>query len=160
MTKPRKSSPAQVRPSFAKKKSAVVLGLALERAKVALQDEETRRMLVDKANVITVEFQQWLSDRKRNDVADVEPGWLSEKFGQGRLERRVDSLAATIDLLSGGRPGLTEALAPVGEAVVQIRTSLEIAGRFPLVKRTQAQLRLDKEIGRLEKMLFEASLPS
>ena len=160
MIKPKKPTIANKRPSIAKKQGAVVIGLAMERAKVALQNEDTRQMLVDNSKAIAAQLQQWLNDHKQGGVIDVEPSWLGERFGQGKLERRVESLAATIDSLSTGRPGLIVALGPVSEAVVQIRTSVEIAGRLPIVKRKQAHLRLGRKIDELQEMLFEASLQS
>ena len=159
MTKDKNRFPAK-RKSTTKSMGAGAVQVVLAKAMDALQNENTRKMLVDNGKAIAAEIQQWRSDHKLDTATDTEPSWLSEKFGQGKLERRVEDLAATLASLSAVRPELAEALAPVREAVNQIRTSVEIAGRLPLLKRKQAHLRLDKVIGSFEKKLFEASLPS
>ena len=141
-------------------KGFVLVLPVLEKAWTALQDEKTRKLLVDNSKVIVDKVQEWHNDRKHGGETDSDPGWLGEKFGQGKLEQRVENLSTTIGSLSAGRLDLTEALAPVVQAVDQIRIAVEVAGRLPLLKRKQAHLRIDKELDRLEKLLFEAALPS
>ena len=69
----------------------------------------------------------------------------------------MENLAAS---LASGRPELADALAPVSDAVAQLRVSVEVAGRLPIVKRKQAHLRIDHELDRLEESLFDATFPS
>lgn len=147
MTTPKK-------PSATKKTSAALTNLALDKARAALRDEDIQRLLVANAKVIADQFKRWRSEHKE------EPSRLGGKFGQRRLVQRIENLDDTIGLLTAGRPELAEAMAPVSEAVVQLRVAAEIAGRLPVVKRKQAQFRLDKEIARFETMLFEAALPN
>lgn len=146
-------------PFVAKSKREQLINLALEKAKVALQNEDVQRWLADSSKAIAVQFKQWQLDRKR-DATDDQPGWIGEKFGQGKLERRIEKMAASIDSLSALRPDLTDTLAPVSEAIIQLRLAVDIAGGLTTIKRAQAHFRLDKEIDRLEGMLFEAALPN
>lgn len=153
MTKPDK-------PWVAQNVRADMTRLVLEKAKAALQDEETRKKLMASSMLIANQIRQLANYHMPNNASIAELSKVGEKFGQRRLESRVENLASTIDTLITGQRELTEALAPVSDAVAQIRVSVEIAGRLPFVKRQQAHHRLDRAIGRLESMLFEASLPS
>lgn len=153
MSQPRKRPAASAKP-------AGLAGLAVEKAKAALMDEKTRKMLLEQGKALAANAQDWYEDwRARTDKAG-EPKGLGEHFGQGKLERRVENLTASVDALGGGRPELAEALTPVTAAITQLRLSVEIAGRLPIVKRKQAHFRIDRELDHLEQTLFEAAFPS
>ncbi len=152
------SSPKK-RPA-AKGAAAAVAGLVFEKARQALQDEKVRAMLLEQYQSIAAQAQHWRDERRAGAEGTGEPRRLGEQFGQRKLEHRVENLAASLDSLASGRPDLADALSPVSDAVAQIRVSVEIAGRLPIVKRKQAHLRIDNELDRLEESLFEASFPS
>ena len=157
MSSPKKRPPAK---GIAKSKGAAVAGLAFEKAKQALQDEKTQAMLLEQYQSTKAQAQQWREERRAGGEGAGESRRLGDQFGQGKLERRVENLAASLDSLASGRPELADALAPVSDAVAQLRVSVEVAGRLPIVKRKQAHLRIDHELDRLEKSLFDASFPT
>ena len=152
-------TPPEKRP-VAKGRRADVADLAFEKARQALMDEKTRAMLLAQCHTIAEHAQRWRDSRRANADGSTQPSRLGEQFGQGKLERRVENLAASLDSLTSGQPDLAGALDPVGEAITRIRVSVEIAGRLPVVKRKQAHLRIDRELDRLERSLFDASLPA
>lgn len=133
--------------------------LAFEKARVALQDEKTQKLLAEHGKSIAATAQQRYQDLRASTAETGGSKGLGEHFGQKRVERRIENLSASVDSLGRGRLDLSEKLVPLSEAINQLRLSAEIAGRLPLVKRTQAHLTLDRELDRLEETLFEASLP-
>ena len=79
------------------------------------------------------------------------------RFGQKGLERRVESMAGALALAfpEADDPGREE----LTQAIVRLRLALAVAKPLPLVKRKQAQQRIDKELDTLEAALVEAVLP-
>jgi hypothetical protein len=134
--------------------------LAFGKAREVLQDEKTQAMLVERGKSVATTAQQRYQDLRAFTAETDGSKGFGDHFGQRRVEGRIETLSASLDTLGRSRPDLAGALVPLNQAIAQLRLSVEIAGRLPLVKRTQAHLTLDRELDRLEQSLFEASLPA
>jgi hypothetical protein len=83
---------------------------------------------------------------------------VSDRFGQRRLERRVDNLRDALAVLGAGRPQLVERLEPVARSVENVSVALGVAGALPRARRRKAHQRIDGMLDGLETGLFEATL--
>lgn len=101
-----------------------------------------------------------IDDAEHEDDDSPSSGGLGAHFGQRKLERRVERLESSIDRVADGRPDLVEALTGARENLAAIRVALDVADGLPLVKRKQAHFRLDEELDKLERLVFDASMPS
>jgi hypothetical protein len=150
--------------------SQVLLTKALEK----LQDPKVRAQLVGYGRYGMKAAQDWQRDRlaKAGDPAPAPAPApaptarnrsgvgraVGDRFGQGRLERRVDNLRQAVAELGHDRPQLAESLEPVSRALDDVEVTLRVAGGLPLVKRKKAHLKIDGILGHLETALFEATL--
>ncbi|MGI8434616.1 MAG: hypothetical protein ACR2LE_07775 [Nocardioidaceae bacterium] len=141
---------------------AGIADFAFEKAKevAVLKDENIQKMLLEAGNAIAANLQDWYQEWHARTKRPRAPKDLGQYFGQRKLRRRVENLTTSVGALSSGRPELAEALTPVTAAIAQLRLSVEIAGRLPIVKRKQAHFRIDDELDQLEQKLFEATFPA
>lgn len=147
------STPKKLPAGKGKAMGAAVVGMAVDKARTALNDPRTRQMLIEQGKTIALQAQQW---KKNNTPAASRGGpQIRNPFGQARMERRIENLRTSLAALAEGRPELGSALAPVGEAVDRLAVSVDIAGRMPALKRKQAHMRIEKELDQLEKDLFD-----
>ena len=137
-----------------KKSKATLLAGALAVAQTVLANEDVRRRLAEAPK----EVFDW-AKRKRAERRTDGPGRFdpTARFGQKGLERRVESIAGALALAfpEADDPGRQE----LTDAIVRLRLALAVAKPLPLVKRKQAQTRIDKELGTLEAALVDAVLP-
>ncbi len=79
------------------------------------------------------------------------------RFGQGSLERRVESLGNVVDRAfpSPTDPGRDELI----RAVEGLRVALTISKPMPFVQRKKAHRRIDSQLDQLEAALVDAVLP-
>lgn len=145
--------------------SQVLLSSAISRAIEALQDPKVRALLIEHGRSAAGAAQQWRRERRPQVGAKADGDGRSllsrtvgDRFGQRRLERRVENLRKVVAELGSGRPKLAASLAPVARAVEDVSTSLSVARAIPLAKRLRAHLKIDDVLDRLEKGLFEATL--
>lgn len=139
------------------KPKAALTGLAAVVAK-QLKDPKVRKQVIDQGLAIAALAQSWRSERRGRDDHNG-PGPLAGRFGQAKLERRVEHLKTSVRDLGSARPELIEALEPVSTTLVEIDSALGIASGLPLMKRKKAHHQIDQALDRLESTIFEASMP-
>lgn len=81
----------------------------------------------------------------------------TEHFGQKGLERRVEALATSVDLVFPNAEDLGRDV--LMKAVAELRRAVAVAGSLPLVKRKRAHARIDNQLDPLEMALVDAVLP-
>lgn len=169
MTPAKKPSTGRTVPPGRSKAVAGALVLAaLER----LKDPKVRAQLVEHGHTVADTAKAWRAERSSRpgrpvggaEVSVSGPGdpstrGFGDRFGQGKLERRIQALRASMATLSGTGPDLDAVLADMAAALDGIGSGLAVAARLPLVKRTQAHRRIDRELDALEQGLFEACMP-
>jgi len=139
------------------KSKAALAGLTAVVVK-QLKDPKVRKQVIDQGLAIAALAQTWRGER-RQDADPNRSNPLTGRFGQGKLERRVEHLQASVAELTTSRPALTEALEPVSTTLGEIDSALGIAGGLPFAKRKKAHLQIDQALDRLEQTIFEASMP-
>ena len=137
----------------AKKSKATLMAGALAVAQQILANEDVRRRLASAPRGVMDWATKKRAERGTNGLRRFDP---TARFGHKGLERRVESVAGALALAfprakDQGREELTQ-------AIVRLRLALAIAKPLPLVKRKQAQVRIDKELGTLESALVNAVL--
>jgi hypothetical protein len=137
-----------------KKSKATVMAAALAVAQQVLASEEVRRQLASAPRGVIEWANKKRSERRANGPGRFDP---TARFGQKGLERRVESIAGALALAfpDADDPGREE----LTQAIVRLRLALAVARPLPLVKRKQAQMRIDKELDTLEAALVDAVLP-
>ncbi|MSY78094.1 MAG: hypothetical protein F2694_00455 [Actinobacteria bacterium] len=148
---------------------ATALAAATAQAVRMLQDPETRAQLLIAGNDLAARMRQWNDDRRSSGVyspSDLPAEHATSGYnsalpavGQERLERRVEKLSATLDMLrpETGASG-TAFLDKVYQALNQIRLSLAVAKNLPLVKRKKAHREISKKLSDLETAVMDAAL--
>lgn len=99
MTKPKAAASG-------KKGGAVVLAIAVDQARRALEDPETRQKIAEQGRAMASYVKTWnegRSERRSERSTDEEgaprrgvPERITDQFGQGKLERRVANLRSSI----------------------------------------------------------------
>jgi hypothetical protein len=138
----------------AKKSKATLMAGALAVAQHVLANEEVRRRLASAPRGVIEWATKKRAERRANGRGRFDP---TARFGQKGLERRVESVAGALALAfpRADDPGREE----LTQAIVRLRLALAVARPLPLVKRKQAQIRIDKELDTLESALVDAVLP-
>ncbi|MEO8264604.1 MAG: hypothetical protein ABI706_03740 [Ilumatobacteraceae bacterium] len=139
---------------MAKKSKATILAGALAVAQQVLANEDVRRRLAGAPRVVI----EWAKKKRvEHRTASVRRFDPTARFGQKGLERRVESIAGTLALAfpSADDPGREE----LTHAVQRLRLGLAVSKPMPLIKRRQANIRVERELGVLESALVEAVLP-
>ncbi len=123
-----------------------VLG-ALALAQHVLANEEVRKRLV----AAPVAVMDWANKQRHQRRG------TSSHFGQGALERRVESLGSVVQRAfpDPADPGRIE----VVQAVESLRVALAIAKPMPFVQRKKAHRRIDSQLDQLEAAMVDAVLP-
>ena len=80
---------------------------------------------------------------------------LTDQFGQGSLERRVDSIADVIPDITTLRPELA---AELRTAESDLRRAVYVTGQMPRAKRWRAQRAISAQLDQIEKSLIDAVL--
>lgn len=145
------------------KRISISLGIiALQR----LSDPEVRAQLAKHGRTLTENANQWRTERAAQrsltspDRADgARPSSWTDRFGRGKLERRVERLRASVLSLGEGRPELARSLDPVLAALEEVSSAIEVAEVLPLTKRIRAHQKVDRVLDDLEAGLFNAALP-
>ncbi|MGH9133410.1 MAG: hypothetical protein ACRDZZ_05700 [Ilumatobacteraceae bacterium] len=132
---------------------AVRLGVAVA---ALLQNEEVRRALGGASRTV----RDWAQNRRdqRSDRTHGRQGPItrvSERFGQGALERRVDSLADVIPEIEAVSADLAANLHTVE---TDLRRALTVAGRMPTTPRWRAQREIVARLDKIEKSLIDVVL--
>ncbi len=148
---------------------ATALAAATAQAIRMLQDPETRAQLVLAGSDLAQRIRLWNEDRRSagvysaSDLPVEDLGRSSASaipvLGQERLERRVEKLSATLDMLrpETGASG-SAFLDKVYQALNQIRLSLAVAKNLPLVERKKAHRESSKMLSELETAVMDAAL--
>jgi hypothetical protein len=123
-----------------------VLG-ALALAQHVLANEEVRKRLMA-APVAVLDWANKQRTQRRTS---------SSRFGQGSLERRVESLGNVVERAfpDPADPGRLE----VVHAVESLRVALAIAKPMPFVQRKKAHRRIDSQLDQMEAAMVDAVLP-
>ena len=137
-----------------KKSKATLLAGALAVAQTVLANEDVRRRLAEAPKAVIDWAKKKRAERRTDGPGRFDP---TARFGQKGLERRVESIAGALALAfpEADDPGRQE----LTDAIVRLRLALAVAKPLPLVKRKQAQTRIDKELDSLEAALVDAVLP-
>ena len=80
---------------------------------------------------------------------------ITDQFGQGSLERRVDSIADVIPDITTLRPELA---AELRTAESDLRRAVYVTGQMPRTKRWRAQRAISAQLDQIEKSLIDAVL--
>lgn len=148
---------------------ATALAAATAQAVRMLQDPETRAQLLIAGNEFAARVREWNEDRKAGGAyspsdlpaQSLDRGYSSAlpAVGHERLQRRVEKLTDTLDMLrpETGASGAAF-LDTVDQALNQIRLSLAVAKNLPLVKRKKAQREINKKLSELETAVMTAAL--
>jgi hypothetical protein len=131
----------------------VRLGLAVA---ALLQNDEVRRALRGASSSLRT----WAQKRRTqlDERAHDRRGPLTrvtDTFGQGALERRVDSLVAVIPEIE---PVDTTLAAELRATESDLRRAVTVAGRMPLAKRWRAQRGISSRLDEIERSLIDAVL--
>jgi len=101
----------------------------------------------------------WAAAQRRKWKERPTPNWVRPNyhFGQEKLERRVEQLRTNLTTVfpAVDDPGRRDLIA----AAEQIETAISVAERLPVLKRKQAQFRIDKALDEMERALFRSVLP-
>ena len=137
-----------------KKSKATLMAGALAVAQQVLASEEVRNQLAKAPRGVMDWAKKKRAERGTAGLGRFDP---TARFGQKGLERRVESIAGALALAfpDADDPGREE----LTQAIVRLRLALAVAKPMPLVKRKQAQRRIDKELDTLEAALVDAVLP-
>lgn len=142
----------------------MLLDPAVNKAMEVLQDPEVRAKLLEQGRSLADAAQRWRETRQAKPAGggyEDDPSPMSRlignRFGQQRLERRVENLREALEKLGDGRPDLAAPLLPVARAVENVSTALSVAGTLPFYKRKRAHIRIDGELDQLETGLFDAA---
>lgn len=148
---------------------ATALAAATAQAVRMLQDPEIRAQLLATSTEFAARVRDWNEDRKAPSASyssdlpahSLEQGSSSvlPAVGHERLERRVERLTATLDMLrpETGASGAAF-LDTVYQALNQTQLSLAVAKNLPLVKRKKAQREINKRLSELENAVMAAAL--
>ncbi len=140
---------------MAKKSKATILAGALAVAQQVLANEDVRRRLAAAPRGVI----EWARKKRaeHRTVGGVRRFDPTAHFGHKGLERRVESIAGTLALAfpSVDDPGREE----LTQAIQRLRLGLAVSKPLPLIKRRQANIRVEKELGVLESALVDAVLP-
>jgi hypothetical protein len=127
-----------------------------------LQDPKVRAVLL---GLGVRAAQEWRDRRAPGEVpaSGQQPRFgltraVSDRFGERRLERRVDNLREALATLGSGRPLLAESLEPVDRSVEDVSVALRIASALPRARRRKAHQRIEGILEELETGLFETAL--
>jgi len=153
---PKKQLPSSADGSGGKSKAALA-GLTAVVVK-QLKDPKVRKQVIDQGLAIAALAQTWRGER-RKDPTQKRSNPLAGRFGQEKLERRVEHLQTSVAELATTRPALTEVLEPISTTLGEIDSALSIAGGLPFAKRKKAHLQIGQALDRLEETIFEASMP-
>ena len=121
-----------------------------------LQNDEVRRALHGASGGL----RQW-ANRQRDQLALTSHerrgplDRLTDQFGQGSLERRVDSIADVIPDITTLRPELA---AELRTAESDLRRAVYVTGQMPVAKRWRAQRAISAQLDVIEKSLIDAVL--
>ena len=139
---------------MAKKSKATILAGALAVAQQVLANEDVRRRLASAPRGVMEWAKKKRAERHTVGVHRFDP---TARFGQKGLERRVESIAGTLALAfpSADDPGREQ----LTQAIQRLRLGLAVSKPMPLIKRRQATIRVEKELGVLESALVDAVLP-
>lgn len=130
-----------------------------------LSDPKVQDELVEQGRRVADLVQAWWKERKPqasddpSDPSSGKAGPLHGRFGQRKLERRVENLQASIAEAAQRRPDLAQALVALSATLEEISLALRIAGGLPLAKRKRAHLKIDEELDKLERTVFDAAMP-
>jgi hypothetical protein len=169
MTSAKKPSTGRTGPPGLSKAVASTLVLA---ALEKLKDPKVRAQLIEHGHTVADTAKAWRAERSSgpgpsgdgtaltvSGVGEPSPRGVGDRFGQGKLDRRIRALRASMATLGGTGPELDAVLADMAAALDGITSALVVASRLPLVKRTQAHRRIDRELDALEQGLFDACMP-
>jgi hypothetical protein len=139
---------------MAKKSKATILAGALAVAQKVLANEDVRRRLAEAPRGVMEWAKKKRAEHRTVSARRFDP---TARFGQKGPERRVESIAGTLALAfpSPEDPGREE----LTQAIQRLRLALAVSKPMPLIKRRQANLRVEKELGVLESALVDAVLP-
>lgn len=140
----------------AKKPVDALIATALAAAMDFLASPQVREKLVNAPKEVI----GWARNRY-DDRVKATPGVgrysLKAHFGQQGLERRVEALATSVNLMFPHAEDLGRDV--LMKAVAEMRRAVAVAGSLPLVKRKRAHFRIDNQLDRLEMALVDAVLP-
>lgn len=142
-----------------------LLAPAVTKAAEVLRDPEVRAQILEHGRAFAETAQSWRNDRRARPRSDDRVGIgarasdsIGRRFGQRRLEQRVENLRTAIVSLTEGRSGLAGRLTPVARAIEDVATTLTVAAALPAVKRKRAHLKIDSVLDDLETGLFDTAL--
>ena len=139
---------------MAKKSKATILAGALAVAQQVLANEDVRRRLADAPRGVIEWAKKKRAEHRTASAHRFDP---TARFGQKGLERRVESIAGTLALAfpSADDPGREE----LTQAIQRLRLGLAVSKPMPLIRRRQANMRVERELAVLESALVDAVLP-
>lgn len=85
---------------------------------------------------------------------------VSARFGNKKLERRVQNLSDNIELLEGSvDPEAAEALDEAEAVVARLKVAVAMARNLPIGKRQKAHWEIDSVLDELERAVFHSAMP-
>lgn len=127
---------------------ATVALTAVER----LSDPRVRAQLADQGRNLAKQVNQWRSERTTDGA--------HRSRAVRNLEKRATTIRASVARLSSERPDRAGALGEADQVLDEIDLAIGVADGLPKATRREAIARLDVELDRVERLVFDAALPS
>lgn len=127
---------------------ATVAITALER----LSDPKVRAQLAEQGRGLAKQIGTWREQRTSS-------GSSRSRAVKG-LEQRATRIRASIETLAGERPDRAPVLQEATMVLDELDVAIGVADGLPKQTRREAMTRLDRELDRVERLVFDASLPS
>ena len=165
---------------MAKKRSTgsnATLMAAAKAAVTMLQDPRVQEQLIEASSTAADGLRNWKARRAEKDARSLAPAEafpdteaskpqrqpisrkLTARVGNQKMERRVDNLAANVDLLrSAVGPDAARALDEVDGVVNRLAVAVAMAANLPFGKRQMAHWEIDSVLDKLERALFSEAL--
>ena len=148
------SSGSGKRSGLSPKTKAALVTVALTAAE-RLSDPEVRAKVAEQSRNLAKQVAEWRA--QRNGTGG--DGSQRSRAVRG-LEQRADRLRASVATLAMDRPDRADAVYEAHEVLDELDVAIGVADGLPKATRKEAIARVDGELDRVERLVFEASLPS
>ena len=147
------SSGSGKRGGLSPKAKAALVTVALTAAE-RLSDPEVRARLAEQSRNLAKQVAEWRAQRSGGG-----DGTRRSRAVRG-LEQRADRLRASVATLAVDRPDRADAVNEAHQVLDELDVAIGVADGLPKATRKEAITRVDQELDRVERLVFDAALPS